>query len=225
MNKIVSFKKEIAFTNLFEITSISLEHNYEIKNHNVIGNFIVSGEYRNFSTSLNTVEFNKSVPFTIDILDKYDISNLKIDIDDFNYEIEDNKQLIVNIDIVLDNLEEINDCVEKEDKRDLIDDINTNLIKEIQDNNDTINNIDIEGNTIDIDNIVNNISYEDKNDTSIFANINNEETYKTYKIYIVKENDNLDTIIDKYNTSKEKLQLYNDISQIKQNDKIIIPND
>jgi hypothetical protein len=47
--------------------------------------------------------------------------------------------------------------------------------------------------------------------------------YVTYKIYIVKENDTLDTILETYNIDKEELSKYNVLDSIKIGDKIIIP--
>ena len=51
----------------------------------------------------------------------------------------------------------------------------------------------------------------------------NNTGYLTYKIYIVKENDTIESIISKYSVSKELLDSYNDLSDIKLGDKIIIP--
>ena len=50
------------------------------------------------------------------------------------------------------------------------------------------------------------------------------ETYSTYHVCIVKENDTVESIILKYNISKEVLEQYNDISDIKIGDKLIIPS-
>jgi hypothetical protein len=47
--------------------------------------------------------------------------------------------------------------------------------------------------------------------------------YVTYKIYIVKENDTLDTILETYKVDKEELSKYNVLDSIKIGDKIIIP--
>ena len=58
---------------------------------------------------------------------------------------------------------------------------------------------------------------------NLFDNINIEETYNTYKICIVRENDTLESIMEKYSVNKDTLELYNDISEIKLGDKIIIP--
>ena len=70
-----------------------------------------------------------------------------------------------------------------------------------------INDVDIENN---ISNITNTI-------------INNENKYYTYKIYILREGDTVDTICNKYNITKEELSMYNTLSDLKIGDKIIIP--
>lgn len=52
----------------------------------------------------------------------------------------------------------------------------------------------------------------------------NDEEYKSYTVYIVREGDNIENIIKKYNVSRDMLEEYNDISNIKVGDKIIIPS-
>ena len=59
---------------------------------------------------------------------------------------------------------------------------------------------------------------------SIFSNINSEETFKTYHVYIMREEDTIEKIISTYNVSKEQLEEYNNLSNVKIGDKIIIPN-
>lgn len=50
-----------------------------------------------------------------------------------------------------------------------------------------------------------------------------DDTYRSYTVYIVREGDTLEQIINKYETTKEILLGYNDLSEIKIGDKIIIP--
>lgn len=50
-----------------------------------------------------------------------------------------------------------------------------------------------------------------------------ESSYITYKIYIVKDGDSVDSIINKYNVTKEELEAYNDLNDLKIGDKIIVP--
>ena len=50
------------------------------------------------------------------------------------------------------------------------------------------------------------------------------ETYATYHVYILRESDTIETVLQKYNVSKEDLEFYNDLKELKIGDKIIIPS-
>ena len=172
MKKIVPFKKEISFENLEEIVSIALEHNYKKEDYKILGEFILNGEYKNKE---DVLPFKHNIPFQINLDEKYNLDNIKVDIDDFYYELKNNK-LIISIELSIDNLEER--CVEEED-----------LFKEI--------------------------------DKPVDLKV--EDEYTTYKVYIVEENDTVESICTKYNISKEELEKYNDLNNFKTKDKIIIP--
>ena len=58
---------------------------------------------------------------------------------------------------------------------------------------------------------------------NIFSFTDDDES-SSYIVYIVRENDTIETILEKYNVSIEKLKEYNDLTEIKKGDKIIIPN-
>lgn len=59
---------------------------------------------------------------------------------------------------------------------------------------------------------------------SLFAKLDTtSETYKTYSIYIVREEDSLDEIMKKYNVKRENLEEYNNLSEVKKGTKLIIP--
>ena len=55
-------------------------------------------------------------------------------------------------------------------------------------------------------------------------NSNNDEKYTTYNIYIFRENDTLNDVMDKYDISKEDLMEYNDLDSLKAGTKLIIPS-
>ena len=59
---------------------------------------------------------------------------------------------------------------------------------------------------------------------NIFENMDHSDTYVTYYVYIVKEDDTLDKIIQKYGVTREKLVLYNNLEDMKPGVKLIIPN-
>ena len=232
MKTIITFNKELLFNNnVFEITSISLEHNLKVSDKNLIsGKFYINGEYKISDTSTNTEVFNFELPCDINLDSKYILDNVKIDIDDFYYEVINSNILKINIDVLLDRLEEekIDSPVEEITIDDNIDDridepveIKTNSIEELK--NDLERESDDNMETIEKERCI-----EDEDISSvksIFGNFSdNTETYKTYKVYIVREGDNLESIIQKYSVSKEVLEKYNNINEINIGDKIIIPS-
>jgi LysM repeat protein len=232
MKQTIPIKKDITFnTNISEITSISLEHNLSLGDRGIIsGELIVSGDYKQNDISVNTEPFVHSIPFEIALAYEYDLSDIKIDIDDFYYEINNNI-LTVNIEIAIDNLKKIPQEVRAENNTD--DDIFDNYIIEEQEENveEISSNIVLE--EIDKEqkaNIIINNNNKDlfKETTeeikSIFNNIdNNEETFSTYSVYIVREEDTLESIMLKYNKTKDQLLEYNTLDDFKLGMKIIIP--
>ena len=59
---------------------------------------------------------------------------------------------------------------------------------------------------------------------SIFESFaNTDETYATYSVYILREDDNLEEVIAKYKTNREILAKYNDLDNLKVGSKLIIP--
>lgn len=222
MKKIIPFKKDIIFkNNLSEITSISLEHSLHISSDNLItGEFIVSGDYRMTDSSINTDSFRYNLPFDINMDEHYILDKVEIDIDDFYYEIKDNNILSVCIEVLIDKVEEkslIEEIkINKEDvmKEFLIEDNSLELVRNDQDNILELSDLDMAD------------AKEIKNEMkTLFDNIDNSsETYSTYYVYIVRENDSIETILQKYNINKEFLEMYNDLKEIKIGDKLIIPS-
>lgn len=272
MHEIVSFSKEIEFKNMInKITSISLEHTLMLENgFNIRGDFIVSGTYKMTAATRLENDFSYKIPVDIEVDDKYDLSNLIIDIDNFTYEVLDEEVLKVNIDLLLDKLElkkeeqvrkieTLEDEVvnaedlflEIDDKKDLTilndDDIEILDVEQAKKENmrdednyddeveDTFKKIEEqkEAEEINLNNInveeqkseSNKKSLETENSPSLFATFDtSQETYSTYTVYIVRENDSLDEIMNKYKISKEKLEEYNNLNEIKIGTKLIIPN-
>ena len=76
-------------------------------------------------------------------------------------------------------------------------------------------------NNINIDSKQNNIN----NNFNLFdSDIFNTDTYVTYYVYLVKEEDNIDKIMEKFSVTKDELENYNDLSNIKAGTKLIIPS-
>lgn len=205
MKKVIPFKKEIIFeSNIAEITSISLEHNLEIKDNSVIGSFDISGSYKMTLTSTVTDDFSYNLPFEIALDERYTLDNAIVDIDDFYYEIINDRVLSINIEVGIDKLEEI----EMEDKM-------PDIIEE---------NKEFEEMTRD-ENVEEKRCIEEENPISnVFTSVSDVETYKSYTVYIVRENDTIENILTKYSITKEELEVYNNLEELKIGDKLIIPN-
>ena len=220
MNEIVSFNKEIEFkTMINKITSISLEHTLLVEDDSIRGDLIVSGTYKQTEASQIENPFSYKIPVDIEIDDKYNLEDITIDIDNFTYDINDNV-LKLNIDILLDNLK-----LKEPKKEDSMIETLDDLFLETDDRKEELN-IPIEESkeeseeekTTDQQEI--NIQSE-----SLFSNLDkSKETYETYSVYIMRDNDSLEEIINKYNTSREKLEEYNNLNEIKIGTKLIIPN-
>lgn len=212
MNEIVSFTKEIDLkNNIDRIISISLEHtiNYD-KDSTIKGDLIVSGSYRQNQVSLIDTPFSYKIPVDIVLDSKYDLSNVSIDIDNFTYDLIDNNKLKIDVDLIIDNLE---------------------LIEEIENVNDLFLETK-EEEKLEVPKVHEDIKEEKKEDIvekkeesdSLFSNISSSnETYSSYSIYIVKENDTIESIMEKYNISRTELEEYNNLNDINKGSKIIIP--
>ena len=224
MKKIVSFKKDLLFkTKVSEITSISLEHKIISTSDDLVsGEFLINGEYKMTEGSINREKYDFNLPFDIALNSKYDTSTLKVDIDNFDYEIVNNELLNVSIDLLIE-AEEKEEVREEKEEPKIIDnddreiELEKNIVKDNiinEDNSIVKNNPIINEENININNNIN---------TNNLFNVEGNETYKTYYVFVVKEEDTIDKILDKYKITKEDLELYNDITNIKPLDKIIIP--
>lgn len=236
MKKIVPFKKDLMFkTDVLEIISISLEHTLGIKNPSLIsGNFLVSGDYRVTENSTSLEKFSYEVPFEIHMDEKYILNNATIDIDDFYYEIINNKVLSVSIDVCIDKLEEkkVEEKIEmREEMMESVKEVQEKEIEEVVKQEEKVEKVEkIEKEEVyDKKEEVNEVSetkercveLEDTPLTSIKNT--NTEIYKSYKVYIVREGDTIESILDKYSITRSDLEDYNDLTNIAMNDKILIP--
>ncbi len=244
MKKIIPFEKELMFkTKVCEITAISIEHNYKMEDDDLIsGNFLISGEYKMTEGSINREKFEYTIPFDVALDSRYDTNNIVVDIDDFNYSIINNDILKIRIVLYIDGdliKNNENNQLELKNNNNEIKEERINLEKEVEEpqieksvNYDRKEEKELPKGDVqpeielNIENInVNNNSVEDdsKYDSSLFNNLESGETYSTYHVYIVKEEDTIDKIMEKYSVSKEDLSNYNDLNDIKPGDKVIIP--
>ena len=199
MKQIIPFTKDITFkTNIEEICSISLDEDLNLLGEDHIsGNFYIKGTYKKNAGDLPE-EYSYKLPCEIVISDRYDAFNATIDIEDFNYEVHDDT-LKVSISVLVDNLEEKEKVREVEE------------VEEIEEETKEERDINIDPVTI-INNTTNNIIS------------NKEETYLTYKVYFANEEDTTESIINKFNITKEEFLEYNDDLNVIKGNKFIIPS-
>ncbi len=83
----------------------------------------------------------------------------------------------------------------------------------------------IKEDTIEVESTLNgdNTSNKQVMDSIFSAFANTEETYSTYSVYILREDDNLEEVMAKYKTNRETLAEYNDLESLKVGSKLIIP--
>ena len=228
MKKIIPFKKEIVFkTNLAEVTSISLEHSLHVENDQLItGSFEVSGEYKISDNSATTDIFSFELPFDIEMDERYDLSSCSVDIHDFYYEIINNSILAVNIEVSVSNFKE-KPLIEEEEEEELqevtrtITPLEADLVREETEPIEEPEEIFNKGRCVEEE------TPEDlpkERIGTLFDSFDEtKETYATYKVYIVREGDTLESILEKYSTTKEILEPYNQLSELQLGMKLIIP--
>ena len=228
MKQIIPFVKDVSFnTRINEITSIALEHNLQMENNDsVVGTFIISGKYKINDISVNEESFENKIDFDITLDDKYDASKVEMDIDNFYYEIINDEILRVHIDVLVDNLTYYNKPIIEPKSKEIVD-IDDALDKDIITDNER-NNVLIDDNEEEVIEMTNEeVKTEDKKESTTIELESNflgsEEKYSTYKVHIIRENESIETVIEKYNVSKEIMEEYNNLDNIVLGSKLIIP--
>ena len=273
MKKVVPFTKTISFrTMIAEITDIEVNHTLALnENHEVVGDILVDGKYKMTDASQIEEEFHYKLPFTIDIDERYNLDNLEIIISDFYFEIINEEDLKINVEIEMDGIEE-NKLPKLEETRNSLEEVSEVLDTEEDfvrnKEDDILIPVEIEEKKEKLEVPQNNplhklaeeikkdiltediplvevtkqeakkeikkettsVKQEKDNNTSsnnmssIFSSLaSSEETFSTYYVYMVRETDTIESIIEKYQTTKEELQNYNDLTNVKVGSKLIIP--
>lgn len=243
MNCIIPYTKEITFSSkIREITSISLEHEMNINNGEILGNFIISGEYKAHELSVNKESFEYVLPFSIDLNERVIEETVEFNITDFSYEILNDNVLKVMIEFTVfgeekeEDDEEIfikpesdDDVIEIVEEREELEELSgeenkEKIIPEVEVIEETVVE-DIKEEVLE--KVIEEETERDVVDNTMVNETINKavDTYKTYHVHIVKENENLEMICEKYKSSKDIIQEYNDLSEIIPGDKLIIPED
>lgn len=222
MKKNISFEKKLEFpTMIGEVTSISLDHNLTFINQsNIEGNFLIKGTYKLTEASCIEENFEFNLPVEILLNEKLDINTSKIEIEDFYYEIENEENLICYIDVLVEGVEEI-----IEEQQVIVEPPIEELTRECDGDvyNEKVNeNTEIE--TLEQIEEKEIMKQEKEEVHSLFSSLkDDEDTFATYSVYILRQEETIQTILEKYKITKEELEDYNDLSNITTGSKIIVP--
>lgn len=240
-------EKQLLFkNNIKDITSISLDSDYKIENQEIVGNFLISGDYKIHELSVNREEFNFKVPFKHSFENDIDSSSIKLEIRNFEYDYNKD-ELIVNIEyditgdrkdiLVFDDEETLDEFLNSREVE-VVDTRLNDIKKEIEKPRDLKESKQEETEKQEENNTkkatveeVRNVEYEEavtkqeKLETEeIISNMKTiEDNFVTYKVYTIEENETIESIVIKNKTTIDELKEYNDLSNLSINDKIIIP--
>lgn len=222
MKQKIPFSKDITFkTKIGEITSISLDNDLTLKGEDLIsGNFYISGTYKMLEASTALEEYSYKIPCDIAISSEYDTFDATIDIDDFYYEVIDDEILRVNIVVEIDGLTKKEEEIEvleeepKEEPKPVLED--TKEVKEEKEPEEKLDNLDLD-------------NEERDNKSMSFLEVkekvkNQNDTYLTYKVYVMTDGDTVDSVLEKYNITKDELEDYNNLDDITVGSKLVIPS-
>lgn len=197
MNQKIEFKKDCMLkTYVSSITDISLTHDYKILDDTIEGYFDVTGSYKVTMSSVETESFMFTIPFTIALSSLIDKDTIDLKLSDFNYSVEKD---VLHLKMFLDM-----DYQEIEIKEDIKDNEEIdNMINDLMDKESTT---DIKSpsefhNEVMLDNVVDSkeeVSTKEKVSEKNFNTIFNEvkeSNFSKYKVYIMRSEDTLESIL------------------------------
>ena len=228
MKSVVPFTKDILFkSKIAEITSISLEHELDVKEDSDTGNFIISGDYKSHEVSVNKEEFLYKLPFSVELTENIDLNTFNFEILDFYYDVIDNDTLRINIEFEVKAEKKEEKIEEREVKQEEIFTPVEEEIESIEVEIPVSNKIE---EPVEIKEQVKKEKPEERvekeEQETILNNIDVEEDdFMTYNIHIVREMESFESISEKYNVSVDLLKEYNNLESINIGDKIIIPEE
>lgn len=214
MNLIIPFEKKVKFSGpVKEICSISLEHEITKNEGEILGNFLVSGTYKEYELSVNKQDFNFTLPFSVDISSRIDLSSIEFSIDNFTYNL-DNDELDIKIDYVVEGTEMKEEVAferapESPSIESLLDERKESQEETIEEKETK----DEESERIDKEKITNVVT----------SMMDTEDDFMTYHIHIVKKDETLEMICEHYHISLDEITKINNISTVEENDKLLIP--
>lgn len=249
MNEVYVLDKEFLFkNNIHAITSISIEHNYDLENSNLVGEFIISGDYRLHEVSINKEDFSFKVPFKNEIKSNINLDSVEVEITDFSYNVNGD-ELAVHIEYLVTGEQSL---IEFADESDLEDFLKNNEAEIVDLSEEEIRTEEFDEPKVfestkepevletykepvvlepikepEIEKEREEIKTEDEgiNKEAIINNINSEENFITYHVHTVTPSDTVESICSKYNINLNDLKKLNNVDELTVNSKLIIADE
>ena len=230
MKKKVTFDKSMEFPSMIgQISAISLDSALRfVDETSIVGDLIVSGKYKLTEASQLEEDFYYKIPIEITLTENLDIDHSSIEISDFTYETQEN-MLICHIELFINGIEIIEEKIVEEEREcdgekkmeNEIEIPHKNIEEEIVKEEKNIkDNVNILNENEDIEES----NETDEKDNSLFFHFHDDDDqYGTFIVYIVRQNETINSIIEKYHTTLEEIEQYNDIKDIQNGTKLIIP--
>ena len=219
---------------IFEITSISVEHDEDINVSNLEGDFIISGDYRLHEISINKEDFSFKLPFTHEIRSNVNLDTVNLEITDFTYELNNNDELHVHIEYIVSGEQSLIEFADEKDLNEFLNKTDAEVVDLTEDeprfkevSKEEILNIPAEDSKKEEKEEPKGEIKEDKpseiSTNNIIGSINADETYVKYHVHTVMQNDTLEGILDKYKITLTELKKYNTFEALEVNMKLVIP--
>lgn len=219
---------------IFEITSISIEHDEDINGSNLEGDFIISGDYRLHEISINKEDFSFKLPFTHEIRSNVNLDTVNLEITDFTYELNNNDELHVHIEYIVSGEQSLIEFADEKDLNEFLNKTDAEVVDLTEDeprfkevSKEEILNIPAEDSKKEEKEEPKEEIKEDKpseiSTNNIIGSINADETYVKYHVHTVMQNDTLEGILDKYKITLTELKKYNTFEALEVNMKLVIP--
>ena len=219
---------------IFEITSISVEHDEDINGSNLEGDYIISGDYRLHEISINKEDFSFKLPFTHEIRSNINLDTVNLEITDFTYELNNNDELHVHIEYIVSGEQSLIEFADEKDLNEFLNKTDAEVVDLTEDeprfkevSKEEILNIPAEDSKKEETEEPKEEIKEDKpseiSTNNIIGSINADETYVKYHVHTVMQNDTLEGILDKYKITLTDLKKYNTFEALEVNMKLVIP--
>lgn len=232
MNEVFTIDREFLFkSTIHEITSISIEHNYDINGSNLEGEFIISGDYRLHEISINKEDFSFKIPFTHEIRSNVNLDTIDVEITDFSYDFNNGDELTVHVEYLVKGDEAVLEFSDEDKLNEFLDNNKAvevvSLLDEVKDKKTKEEEKTVDDKVEDTpkENIDDRNQNDDKkiDENMILNSINEEEEYIKYHVHTVTMNDTIESITSMYKISLNTLKKYNSFENLELNMKLIIP--